>query len=176
MKQSIANFLEFRGKNLIFLAKNGVYYIAIKPICEVLEVDYIRQFKNMKDDPILRPALSKQTMQVPGDQTRALVCLPEHLIYGWIFSIKSQSVELLEYKKDCYEILFKHFHGAITNRLDLLRNKARVISERKKAESELTTNELFLKVEMLKQEESKITRALTKNDKDIFNEQLKLFN
>ena len=113
MKQSIAIFLEFKGKNLLFLAKNGIYWIAVKPICEVLEVDYIRQFKNMKEDPILGPALSKQTMQVPNDQTRSLVCLPEHFIYGWVFSIKSQSPQLLEYKKDCYEILFNHFHGAI---------------------------------------------------------------
>ena len=46
-------FLEFNGKNIIFININGSYWIALKPICEALEVDYIRCFKNAKNDPIL---------------------------------------------------------------------------------------------------------------------------
>lgn len=64
MKQIIAKLLEFKGKNLLFLAKDGIYWIAIKPVCEVLGVEYSRSFKNIKEDPILGPALSIQPMQV----------------------------------------------------------------------------------------------------------------
>lgn len=60
-------FLSFNGKNIIFLNKDGQYWIAVKPICEALGVDYVRQFKNLKDNIILAPALSKQTMQIPSE-------------------------------------------------------------------------------------------------------------
>ncbi len=70
MKQSVTKFLEFNGKNLLFVTKDGIYWIAIKPVCEVLGVDYIQQFKNVNEDAILGPALAIQPMQVPGDQSR----------------------------------------------------------------------------------------------------------
>ncbi|MBW7868873.1 MAG: hypothetical protein H3C31_11160 [Brumimicrobium sp.] len=60
-------FLQFNGKNIIFLNVDGTYWVAIKPICEALNVDYIRQFKNLKEGKILAPALSKQTMQVVSE-------------------------------------------------------------------------------------------------------------
>ena len=78
MRQSIERFLEFNGKTLLFLAKDGTFWIAIKPVCEALGIEYTRTFKNITSDPILGPALAKQPMQVPGEQTRNMVCLPEN--------------------------------------------------------------------------------------------------
>ena len=91
MKQDVANFLEFKGKNLLFTTINGTTYVAIKPVCEAVNVDYTQQFKNINADSILGPVLCKHTMQVPGEQVRNYACLPERYVYGWIFSIKSKS-------------------------------------------------------------------------------------
>ena len=113
------NYIEYNGKNIIFKRINGVYWIGIKSVCEVINVNYNRQFQNIKEDPILRAVFAIQQMQVPNDQLRNIACLPEEYIYGWIFSIKSDSQELLEYKKDCYHILYSHFHGTITRRAEL---------------------------------------------------------
>lgn len=55
-------FLEFNGKAVYFLAKGGSYWIAIKPICESLGVDYNRQFQNLKADKILSQLFAKQQM------------------------------------------------------------------------------------------------------------------
>ena len=68
MKKEIRKFLEFNGKLIYFLAADGQYWIAIKPICRALGVDYVRQFKNLKEDETLAPALSKQTMQASEDE------------------------------------------------------------------------------------------------------------
>jgi hypothetical protein len=64
MKQTIAKFLELKGKNLLFLQKNGTYWIAIKPVCEAIKVEYTQSFKNIHANPILGPALAVQPMQV----------------------------------------------------------------------------------------------------------------
>ncbi len=125
MKQHVSKFLEFNGKTLVFLAVNGEYWIALKPICEVLGVDYIRAFRNTKDDAVFGQLLSEQTMVAADGKSRQMASLPEKWIYGWIMQLESKSPELLQYKKLCYEVLNDYFHVAITGRKNLLVQKAK---------------------------------------------------
>ena len=77
MKQSNEKFLEFNGKTLLFLSIDGTYWVAIKPVCEAINVEYTRIFKNIQADPALAPRLAKQPIMVPGDsQPRKYVCIP----------------------------------------------------------------------------------------------------
>jgi hypothetical protein len=112
MNKHVTKFLEFNGKTLVFLAVDGTYWIALKPICEALNVEYTRIFKNVKEDPIFGQLLAEQPMVGADGKNRKMVSLPEKWIYGWLISIQSQSPELIEYKKLCYEILADFFHGA----------------------------------------------------------------
>ena len=90
------------------------------------KVDYIQQFKNLKDDEILCQLLCEHTMVAADNKMRKMVCLPEFFIYGYIFSIQSPSKELQAYKLECYRVLYEHFHGAIVGRKELLSEKARL--------------------------------------------------
>lgn len=112
-------FIEFQGQNILYKRINGVYWIALKPLCEALGVNYNRQYQNAMSHPIFGPAFAVQQMQVPGDQTRNMVCIPEELVYGWLFSINSDSPELLLYQRECNHILYNHFHGTLTKRATL---------------------------------------------------------
>ena len=160
--------IEFNGKNILFQRINGIYWISIKSVCESLIVDYVRQYKNIQDDPILGPVLSNQTMQIPGDQTRKIACLPEEYIYGWIFSIKSKSSELIEYKRECYHILYNHFHGTITRRAELYSE----LSKARKRVNEIERN-LKANPEFQEWEESKMQVVrLWKNIKSTSNEDM----
>ncbi|TRZ53198.1 hypothetical protein D4S03_02160 [bacterium] len=174
MKQSIERFLQFNGKTLLFLAKDGTNWIALKPICEALGIEYTRTFKNVSADPIIGPALAKQPMQVPGDQIRNMICIPENWIYGWIFSINSSSPELLNYKRECYRLLYDYFHGTITRRKELLGEKVSVQLERGKLEKVLRQNPEFLQFENLKAMEARIGKSLKEVEKDEIDEQLRL--
>ena len=174
MKQSIANFLEFEGKSLLFISVSGMVHIAVKPVCEALVVDYIRQYKNLQEDPILGPALSKQTMQVPGDQARNMVCLPEDRFYGYLFGIKSDSPDLLAYKWECYDLLFKYFNGALTGRKELLALKAQAQNEVNEVMNSLTVEDALV-IERSKRRISQINNQLRAMDIDIMEEERTLF-
>jgi hypothetical protein len=176
MKQSIVKFLEFRGKNLLFLSKNGNHFIAIKPVCEALNLNYDRQYKNIIEDPILSQLYAVQPMVAADKKIRKMVCLPEQFIYGWIFSIKSNSPQLQEYKKECYEILFNHFHGTITSRRELLSQKALAEMERSQLEAQLRMSHSFSKWESLKATEARIGKQLKEADRNEINEQMQLFD
>jgi hypothetical protein len=175
MKEQIRKFLEFNGKTIFFVAVDGMYWIAIKPICRALNVDYIRQFKNLKEDKILKAVLSKQTMQVPGDQFRNYVCLPEFYVYGWIFQIQSQSAELDEYKWECYRVLYEHFHGAITGRKELLSEKAKTQLEIDKCMNTLDP-EVALTLSNANKRLSQINRQLRESDSVVIEEEKTLFD
>ena len=51
--KSHEKFLEFNAKNIIFININGSYWIALKPICEALGIDFSSQLQKLKNDEIL---------------------------------------------------------------------------------------------------------------------------
>lgn len=124
MKAETRQFLNFNEQNINVLSKDGTTWVAIKPICTALNVDYISQFKNLQQNEILSGVLSKQTIHDTTDRLQEMVCLPEKYIYGWLFSINSKSYELQQYKKECYDVLYDYFQGATTQRLSLLQQKS----------------------------------------------------
>ena len=139
-------FLSFNGKNIIFLNVDGTYWIALKPICKALNINADRSYRNVKKDPILGPACAIQHMQVGekgNNQLRKMTCIPEKYVYGWIFSLRSDSEELNKYKETCYNLLYDHFHGTITNRKELL-------LQRKEIDTQIHTLKESLKEEDVK--------------------------
>jgi hypothetical protein len=176
-EQACYKFSGIQRQNHAFFVGKRVYWVALKPVCEALNVEYTRIFKNVKADPILGPALAIQPMQISGDdQVRQMVCLPEFLIYGWIFSIKSSSKELILYKQECYKALFEYFHGAITARKELIKEKASIQKERLALESELRSTVTFNRFEQLKASEARIGIQLKKLDNEEFENQMTLFS
>ena len=177
MNKQVIKFLEFKGKNIVYLSENGMYWIAVKPVCEAIKVNYIQQYKNIRDDEILRARLCKHTILVPGDtQPRRFVCLPEQLIYGWIFSIRSESKELREYKMECYRVLYEHFHGIITRRSVLIKEKADARRKRRKVEGTLLENPDFIEMTKLRAQELSIGRKLREIERCEIDEVSDLFS
>lgn len=175
MKNDTKKFLEFNGKTIYFVAADGQYWIAIKPICEALGVDYERQRKNLKEEEILAQLPSEQAVVAADNKLRKMLCLPEFYIYGWIFNIQSASPELLKYKWECYRVLYDYFHGAIIGRKSLLREKAKL-----KIEIDSVFNRMSVQDSQLlsnaTQELNRINIQLRSLDGEIIQEERNLFN
>lgn len=169
-------FLKFNEKSIYFQSYDGQFWIAIKPICDALNIDYSRQLRTIKSDDILSELWSLQTMVGADNKIREMASLPEMYIYGWIFSVQSQSAELKEYKKDCYNILFNYFHGTITGRKNLLKEKVQVNFELAEAENQLAENEAFIKIQNLKKKQTTINGRLKSNDNQAMKEVIDLFS
>jgi hypothetical protein len=173
MKKSIKKFLNFNGTNIYFLDIDGTYWIAIKPICKALNVEYTRQLKTMKNDDILRDVWALQPMHDTLNRLQEMTCLPEKFIYGWIFSIQSSSEELKKYKKECYEVLFDYFRGAIVKKQEILEDKAVKIVEKNNALEVLRQTPEYQNYIKVKGDLSEIDKISKKIDDDIVKEKLK---
>jgi len=169
------NFLSFNEKTIYFKEVGNEYWIALKPICEALNVDYIRAYKNISEDENLSQLLSEQTMVGADNKNRKMVCLPEKYIYGWLFSLRSKSEALKQYQMKCYEVLFNYFNGAIIGRKKLLEKQADTQKKIERVEQELKSNPQYLQLITLKQESEQIKQYLKKIDKQIIEETPSLF-
>ena len=174
MNKRVSKFLEFNGKTLMFLAVDGQYWIALKPICEALGVDYVQQFKNAQNSPIYNQLLCKHTMVAADGKARKMVSLPEKRIYGWLMQIQSNSPDLVEYQTKCHDILFDYFHGTITGRKELLTQKAKAQVEMDEVMNTLGPD-LALKYDRAKRRRDQITAELRKLDQEVINEEFNLF-
>lgn len=175
MEQSIKKFLEFNRKKIYFKSFDGQWWIAIKPICEALGVDYIRQFKNVKEDEILSRVLSNQTIHDASNRLQKMTCLPEFFIYGWIFQIQSNSKTLIEYKWKCYEVLHNYFHGSITDGLSHFKEISAAEKELEKIDNELMETDLFQKRQALVNTIRREKKAAQKAMLNHFTQQIELF-
>ena len=169
------NFLSFNEKTIYFKEVGNEYWIALKPICEALNVDYIRAYKNISEDENLSQLLSKQTMLDSLGRSQEMVCLPEKYIYGWLFSLRSKFETLRQYQMKCYDVLFNYFNGALIGRKKLLEKQADTQKKIERVEQELKSNPQYLQLITLKQESEQIKQYLKKIDKQIIEETPSLF-
>jgi len=176
MNNSIKKFLEFNGKDILFLHIDGQYWVALKPICEALNVNWVRQFINLKENKILSQLFANQLMIGVDNRLRKMVALPEKYVYGWLFSINSESQALREYQMKCYELLFNYFHGTIGERCNVLSRKADYERELQRLDTELRDDQRYLKAMDLKGAILRTGKELKKLDEQFIQTQLSLFN
>jgi hypothetical protein len=176
MQPSTDKFLEFNGKVIYFLAKDGQYWIAIKPICEALNVNFDRQYKNLKDHAAFSQLYAKQPMTGADEKVYKMIALPERYIYGWLFNIRSSSPELVKYQLECCDVLFGHFHGNITSRETLIGKKTQSKLEHDKLVAAIRTMPEGQKAYELEKIIRLCNAGLKELDQQIAQNQLPLFS
>lgn len=175
MDNRIEKFLEFNGKRIAVLLANGSWWIAIRPICEALGVNYNRQFQNIKEDDILCGVFANQQTHDASGRLQEMLCLPEKFIYGWLFSIRSDNPELKEYKLKCYEIMYEHFHGTLTSRLTKLAEQDTIDEQVKNLQEKMLDSEEFQQILELKKRKTELTKELKRMDIELKTGQMSLF-
>jgi hypothetical protein len=176
MKKTIKNFLQFKGQNIYFVDIDGEYWIAYKPIAKILNIDENRCYQNLKSDPILSTVIENKPIaivNIHGNvQVRSMICIPEMYIYGWVFSLESNSPQLLEYKRECYKILYSHFKGIIIKKIELLEQKAEKVVEKNDLFEKLKDTDEYKEFIKVSSEIKTIDRMSKKVDDDIVKEKI----
>jgi len=167
-------YLDFQGKEILFTYADGRYWVAIKPICEALSVDYSRQLRTLKTAKITSQLWSLQTTVAADGKTREMVCLPVKYIYGWIFRLNSNSELLHNFQLKCYEVLYDYFNGAIVKRQKTLSDKTVLETKIAEAEQELKNTDAYKRVEELKSKRKSFNKALKDYDSEIIKGQLSM--
>lgn len=70
--------------------KDGKPFIAVKPICEALGLDWSKQLRSLKSDPVLSSTMDVSSIVGADGKTREMVCLPLDYLNGWLFKIDAR--------------------------------------------------------------------------------------
>lgn len=174
MKKPVLKSISFLDRPIYYVVVDGINYILIRPLCEALQVDADWQIRELKKDDDLAPEVCEHTTQLPSDkQSRAFTCLKEEFVYGWLFGIKYSNTMAEEtkenlriYKRECYDVLYRHFHAKVRTMTEGIKERAALEVEARKLKAKLSENADFIRwqeINTLKQQQS---YRITKDQKE----------
>ena len=172
------NSITINEKEILIIYNEGEYFVAVKPICEALGIDYPTQFQKIKNDPFLNSVVGLSPTTGADNKDYKMVVLPYKFIFGWLFTINPEKVKpemkdiILQYRNECYITLYDHF----TNRNKIIARKAEMINEMKKIQNRLGVNEDYQKLMELQGEISRMNREAQSYDKNELDIRLSLFD
>lgn len=117
--------VEFYGDEILATrTENGSIYIPVRPICDLLGVDWSSQRRRINRDPVLSEEV-KITIVTVSDSYRTvdreMLSLPLDYISGFLFGISVNRVKpelqerLIQYQRECYKTLAEAFsEGRLT--------------------------------------------------------------
>ncbi len=118
--------VEFYGDTVLAVAVEEAgrrsIYVPLRPICELMGIDWSAQFRRLNRDPVLsRRMISVAVTATQDDQSRLMVSLPLDYLNGWLFGINADRVRpelrerVIRYQENCYQVLADAFReGRLT--------------------------------------------------------------
>lgn len=114
----------YNDQVLAVRTNDGAVYVPIRPICDLLGVDWSAQRRRINRDPVLSEEVTNIDVLVQDDYrtvTRQMLSLPLDYISGFLFGINTNRVKaelqdrLIRYQRECYKVLADAFQeGRLT--------------------------------------------------------------
>ena len=106
--------IQFHNQQLIVLNHQNKPYIAMKPVCENIGLDWHAQLNRINRHHVLSKGVVMIATPTKGG-VQKYVCLPISMINGWLFGIETSRVKpeiratLEQYQLECFDVLYNHF-------------------------------------------------------------------
>ena len=107
--------IEFKGNTILTVEHNGVQYVAMKPICESIGIDWDGQRQKIKRHAFLASTAVIITAVAEDGKLREMQMLPIKYIQGWLFCVDANRVKaeikdkLITYQKECFDVLHDYW-------------------------------------------------------------------
>src|SRR5262252_3289280 len=110
--------ITFHDDQITVWLHDGQPYVAVKPICERLGIDWASQHHRINRDPVLAKGMVVITIPSAGGLQQT-VALQLRLLPGFLFGIDRTRIDddaqdrLDLYREECFTVLFEHFFGPV---------------------------------------------------------------
>lgn len=164
---STTNVAIINGISLQVVADEREQLVAVKPVCEILGVDFSAQRAKLKEHPVYGSTMVLSTTVGADGKEREMVCIPLQFFPGWLFSINPDNVReearerLIEYQLECNKVLFDYFFS----RVDFSRKKEKAVAMAKETCDEKLEQLRIAKSE-LKVAENELSKAMAMTFED----------
>lgn len=110
--------IQFHGHDVVTIAHgNGKIFVAIKPICDAIGLEWSAQFRRVQRDLVLGSTIAMMAIVAEDGKLREMLCLPLNMLNGWLFGVDAKRVKpelqetVIAYQRECYDVLDAHFRG-----------------------------------------------------------------
>lgn len=116
--------VNFNNQSLYATLIDNVPYVAMKPICENIGLDWASQFSRIKRHPIMSKGIVMITTPSKGG-IQEMLMLPLKMLNGWLFGVDSTRVKpeikdaVIKYQEECFDVLANHFMPKRNGLLDI---------------------------------------------------------
>lgn len=115
MSQNQIATVDFHGQSIIAATIDGKIFVAMKPICDNIGLDWKSQHARIKRHPVLNSTACMTQVVAEDGKQREMLCLPLGMLNGWLFGVDVNRVKaalrekLMDYQRECFDVLFQHF-------------------------------------------------------------------
>lgn len=110
--------ISFNGQTVPVFTQNNQHYVAMKPICENIGLNWKAQYDRIKRHAVLGEGMVMMTTPSKGGEQQT-ICLPLDYLNGWLFGVEANRVKpqiresLLQYQRECFRVLNEHFNPRV---------------------------------------------------------------
>lgn len=123
------------GVEILTVERDGEVYVPIKPICEAIGIADRPQREKLQADEFFNSTTAIITAVGADGKQYEMYALPLKYIYGWLATINPSNVApeareaVTRYRRECYEVLYRHFHTALQKQIRSNREELRLMNE-----------------------------------------------
>lgn len=121
---AISKVVKFNNQQLSVFLYQEKPYVAMKPICENIGLQWEAQLRRIKRNHVLSKGMT--IMDIPSNGgVQQFVCLPLGLLNGWLMGVDISKVKseikdiLMKYQLECYDVLYKYFMPKPAKQIDM---------------------------------------------------------
>ncbi len=118
-EKNLVKAVPFHGQELAMVDHNGEPYVAMRPVCDGIGLEWARQSQKLTDQSEKFNCVHMPTVAADGKQ-REMVCIPLKKLNGWLFSINPEKVaegirdRVIAYQEECFQALYDYWHKGIS--------------------------------------------------------------
>ncbi|MFC2278379.1 MAG: phage antirepressor N-terminal domain-containing protein, partial [Cardiobacterium hominis] len=110
--------VEFHGQTLITISHDGKHYVAMRPICENIGLNWRGQNERIVRHEVLNAVA--RVMRSTGNDGKeySMLCLPLEYLNGWLFGVDVTRLKnpearaaLIRYQRECFKVLYDYWHN-----------------------------------------------------------------
>lgn len=112
--------ISFHGQTVPVFSQNNQHYVAMKPICENIGLDWSAQYRKIQRNTVLNAGIAiMATPEKNNGGSQKAICLKLDLLNGWLFTVEVNKVKpeirerLIQYQAECFAVLNAHFNKPI---------------------------------------------------------------
>ncbi len=106
-----AKVIQFRDQPISVIPQDNQLYVAMKPICENIGIDWKSQYSRIKRHQVLNSVMVMMITTASDSKRYDQICLPLDYLNGWLFGIDANRVRpeirdrLIQYQTECFKVL-----------------------------------------------------------------------